>query len=187
MSPTRWALALSMIALAAVPRLSRAQNAAPADTASPPPAAPADVASADAIMHAVYDVISGPAGPRDWQRFASLFVPGARLIPTVRPKDSTAPHVAVMTPQEYAQRAGGFFSKEGFYEREIGHTSETFGAITQRFSAYASRHAADDATPFARGINSFQLFNDGKRWYIVTIYWDDERSGEKIPTRYLDK
>jgi hypothetical protein len=30
--------------------------------AAPPPASPADVASLDAIMTAVYDVISGPAG-----------------------------------------------------------------------------------------------------------------------------
>src|SRR5579862_3492081 len=186
MPPTRWAIALSMIALATVPRLSRAQNAAAADTASPPPAAPADVASADAIIHAVYNVISGPAGPRDWQRFASLFVPGARLIPTRRMPNNPVPQVAVLSPQEYARVAGDHFSKEAFYESEIGHSSDTFGAITQRFSAYASRHAPDGA-PFARGINSFQLFNDGKRWYIVTIYWDDERSGEKIPAHYLDK
>ena len=46
------------------------------------PADPEDVASVDAIVAAVYDVISGPAGEaRDWDRFRSLFLPGARLIP----------------------------------------------------------------------------------------------------------
>jgi hypothetical protein len=53
------------------------------------------------------------------------------------------------------------------------------------FDAYASRNAPGDAKPFARGINSFQLFNDGKRWYIVTIYWDAERPENPIPARYL--
>ena len=49
---------------------------------------PSDVESVDAIVAAVYDVISGPAGQeRDWDRMRSLFVPGARLIPTFR--DST--------------------------------------------------------------------------------------------------
>ena len=137
-------------------------------------------------MHAIYDVISGPAGPRDWNRFYSLFAPGARLIPTRRMADST-PTIAAATPEEYAQRAGEYFSKNGFYEREIGRTVDTFGAITQIFSAYASRHEASDAKPFARGINSFQLFNDGKRWYVVTIYWDVERPGNPIPERYLDR
>ncbi len=47
------------------------------------PADPADVESVDAIIAAVYDVISGPAGQeRDWDRMRSLFIPGARLIPT---------------------------------------------------------------------------------------------------------
>ena len=49
------------------------------------PADPADVESIDAIITAAYDVISGPAGKkRDWDRERSLFIPGARLIPTTR-------------------------------------------------------------------------------------------------------
>ena len=49
-----------------------------------PVARPQDVSSADAIVAAVYDVISGPAGQkRDWNRFASLFYPGARLVPSI--------------------------------------------------------------------------------------------------------
>jgi hypothetical protein len=163
----------------------RAQAGSAQDSAAPPAAAkPADVASMDAILHALYDVISGPAGPRDWQRFRSLFAPGARLIPTRH--DSTG-HItlAVMTPDEYATRAGKAFLTRSFYERQIGQTVDTFGAITQVFSAYASRKAPDDATPFARGINSIQLFNDGTRWYVVTIYWDAERQGLTIPPQYL--
>jgi hypothetical protein len=144
----------------------------------------ADVGSAEAVVHAAYDVISGPAGQRDWNRFYNLFAPGARLIPTR--KDSTGLHLAPVTPEEFAKQASAYFDKKPFYEKEIGHTSESFGAISQVFSAYASRNAPDDPKPFARGINSFQLFNDGHRWYIVTIYWDDEeRSGQTIPSRFL--
>ena len=44
---------------------------------------PKDVASLDAIMKAIYDVISGDAGkPRDWDRFRALFHKDARLIPS---------------------------------------------------------------------------------------------------------
>jgi hypothetical protein len=181
MTPTRWALALSCLAL--VP--CQAQSTQP-DTASPVrAAAEADVKSMDAIMHAIYDVISGPAGPRDWNRFYSLFMPGARLIQTGRAKPDSTPHLTVMTPQQFAERAGEYFAKNSFTEGEISRKVDTFGAVTQLFSTYASRHEASDAKPFARGINSFQLFNDGKRWYVVTIYWDDEHPGNSIPERYL--
>ena len=163
---------------------SQAQGTPAAEPAAPP-AAPADVKSMTAVIHAAYDVISGPAGTRDWNRFYSLFAPGARLIRTLH--DSTGPaHLQPLTPHEFATAAGEFFSKNPFYESEIGRESNTFGAVTQAFSAYQSKHAPGDPKPFARGINSFQLFNDGTRWYIVTIYWDDEqKSGSAIPERYL--
>src|SRR5271163_290086 len=41
---------------------------------------PADVSSPDAILAATYDVISGPAGDRNWNRMRSLFHPSARLV-----------------------------------------------------------------------------------------------------------
>lgn len=145
----------------------------------------ADVDSIGGILRAAYDVISGPAGHRDWDRFYGLFAPDARLIQTQRDSTSHVAHLVSMTPQDFAKRAGDYFAANSFYEGEIGRTVNTFGAITQVFDAYASRHEANDAKPFARGINSFQLFNDGARWYIVTIYWDDERSGHTIPGRYL--
>jgi len=45
-----------------------------AEIASTPAAVPTDVATIDAIIHAAYDVISGPAGQaRDWNRERSLF------------------------------------------------------------------------------------------------------------------
>jgi hypothetical protein len=174
-------IAALVVALAA-PLPMWAQAAAPTDSV-PPVAAPADVQSMDAIIHAVYDVISGPPGQRNWPRFYSLFLPGAHLVPSHR--DSTGVHVRFATPQQYAQVAGKYFTGHGFYETEIGRETNTFGAVTQVFSAYASRNAPNDANPFQRGINSYQLFNDGKRWYIVSIFWDNETPTNPIPTQYL--
>ncbi|HWZ59110.1 MAG TPA: hypothetical protein VNW46_09060 [Gemmatimonadaceae bacterium] len=177
---------ISIVALVGMPAVATAQSAAPApaDSTPTPVAKASDVGSMDAILTELYAVISGPAGPRDWDRFYSLFAPGARLIPTRR--DSTgATHIVPLTPREYAQHAGQVFAKQSFYEHEIGREVNTFGAVTQVFSAYASRHEASDPKPFARGINSIQLFNDGTRWYVVTIYWDSERPGTTIPEQYL--
>jgi hypothetical protein len=148
---------------------------------------PKDVASQDAILAALYDVISGPAGKkREWDRFRSLFVPGARLIPTgVGPDGKT--RIRTMSPDEYATATGSRLEQSGFFEKEIARTAETYGNVTQAFSTYESRHAAADEKPFARGINSIQLYYDGTRWWVVTIYWDSERPGNEIPARFLKK
>ena len=54
-----------------------------AQTTETQEANPADVASVDAIMKVVYDLISGDAGQkRDWDRFRTLFHKDARMIPT---------------------------------------------------------------------------------------------------------
>jgi hypothetical protein len=146
-----------------------------------------DVASIDAIIAALYDVISGPAGQkRDWDRFNSLFVAGARLIPTGRTPQGGVRH-RVMTPQEYAAMSGPVLEERGFFEREIGRTMERFGNVAHVFSAYDSRNAQADPQPFARGINSIQLLQDGERWWVVTIFWDSERADNPIPAQYLNR
>ena len=154
-------------------------------TNTPPAADPKDVASIDAILAALYDVISGPAGqPRNWARMRSLFLPGARLIPTARHPDGTT-IARVLDVDGYVERASKAFEQQGFYERGVANRVEQFGQIAHVFSTYESRHDPKDAQPFARGINSIQLVNDGKRWWIVTIFWQAEDAQTPLPQKYL--
>jgi len=153
---------------------------------APKEANPADVATLDAIMKAVYDVISGDAGaPRDWDRFRSLFHKDARLIPTGKNAQTGVVGARALTPDDYVQRASANFAKEGFFEREKARRVDMYGNIAQVFSTYESFHSLTDAKPFMRGINSFQLLNDGKRWWVVTIYWQGETPETPIPKQYL--
>ena len=156
---------------------------ATAPGATAPSARPGDVDSIEHIIAAVYDVISGPAGPRDWDRFRSLYYPGARMIPSRR-DDKGAITARVSSPDEYAVRAQDFFSKEGFFENSISNRVETWDHIAHVWSTYESRHAKGEK-PFARGINSFQLFNDGTRWWILTVYWESEDAAHPLPEKYL--
>jgi hypothetical protein len=184
---------------------ARAQNPPPAPPASapsaPPPAAPSqtpaspaaqvpaadpkDVATMDSIVAALYDVISGPAGQkRNWDRFRSLFYPGARLIPTGRrPSGETVARVG--SPEDYITRSSPLLEQNGFFEREISRRTEKFGNIAHLFSTYESRHKAEDEKPFARGINSIQLWNDGKRWWVLTVFWQGEDEKTPLPAEYL--
>ena len=188
----KWtATALLALGLALGPQLcaqdqSKSQTSpAPQATPAPPAAKPADVASPDAILAAVYEVISGPAGQaRDWDRFRSLCLPGARLVPTGPKKEGSGYFARTMTPDEYVARATPFFEKEGFYEKEAARRMERYGNIVQVFSTYESRHDPKE-TPFARGINSFQLFFDGTRWWVVTVFWQAETTENPIPKEFL--
>jgi hypothetical protein len=140
-----------------------------------------DTHSIEAIVRALYETISGPAGaPRDWERFRSLLFPGARLVRTFIAEDGT-PRALAMDARAYEENTSDFFRREPFYETEVARRLERFGNVAHVFSVYESRHAPDDATPFARGINSIQLLHDGHRWWVVSVLWDSEREGNPIP------
>ena len=152
-----------------------------------PAANPADVSSMDGILKAVYDVISGEAGQqRDWNRFRTLFHPNARMIPTGKNPATGVVGARAFTPDEYIKRSEPIMLKEGFFEREKARRVETFGAVTHVFSTYEAFHKANDKTPFMRGINSIQLLNDGKRWWVLTIMWQAETPETPLPKKYLE-
>jgi hypothetical protein len=146
----------------------------------------ADVASIDAIITAAYDGISGPAGKkRDWDRERSLYYPGARLIPTAKPGENDGLAPKILDVNGFIARVEPYFAEHGFYEKEIARRTEQFGQIAHVWSTYESRHDPEDAKPLMRGINSIQLFHDGSRWWIVTIYWQQENAAHPIPEKYL--
>jgi len=173
-------LAAALILACAAPVAAQTPPAPPVSTA-----APADVATPEAIVAALYDVISGDAGvERDWDRFRSLFHPTARLTPSgVSPEGIGI--ARAITPDEYIERSGPFLMREGFHEREIASRSERFGHMVHVWSTYDSVHSLSDPAPFMRGINSIQLFHDGTRWWVLTVYWLAETPATPIPAEYL--
>ena len=187
----RLTICLFLLACASAPQSAETpRTQAPTPTMVPVPATapaarPADVASAEAIITALYDVISGgPNQNRDWDRFRSLFTSGARLIVGAPSPDGSVPS-RNMTVEEYVVMADPFLKRDGFWEREIASRVERYGNVAHVFSTYESRVKSADAPPFSRGINSIQLVTNGERWWVVTILWDFERPGNPIPAQYL--
>ncbi|HEV2130001.1 MAG TPA: hypothetical protein VGR27_02805 [Longimicrobiaceae bacterium] len=180
------AMLMSVLCLSSPERLL-AQAAQPtAETPviqSVPAANPADVASIEAIVGALYDVISGPVGQqRDWNRMRSLFIPGGRLMPTgLRAGGATG--IRLLEVNDYIALSGPVLERMGFQEREIARRVEQFGHIAHVFSTYEGRAEADGMV--VRGINSIQLLNDGSRWWVVSVYWQAERPDSPLPEKYL--
>ena len=191
-------ISLSLGLLAAAPAVAQEQNAAgkearkvAPDAAKPiaaPSAKPDDVKSLDAIVAAFYEVISGDAGvKRDWDRFRSLFYRGARMIPTGKNMKTGKVGAGIASPEDYIKANQGFLEGEGFHQLELGRHVDSYGTITQVFSAYEARTKLTDEKPFLRGINSIQLLNDGTRWWLLSVAWAPETPDNPLPEKLIKK
>lgn len=180
MRTTLTAALLAGLTLAAAPAAAQQQpNPFVVVTEAAVPANPADVASLDAIMAAVYDVISGPAGERrDWNRMRSLFTANGRLMPKV------GAGLRSGSVDDYINSSGPLLEERGFFEREIARRVEQYGDIAHVFSTYEARQT-ENGPVFMRGINSFQLVRHGGRWWVVSIMWQAESPQNPIPQNYL--
>lgn len=141
-----------------------------------------DVASPDAIIEALYDIVSGPAGKRNWQRLRSLFLPGARMIP-IGKRVHGGGELRIMTVDEWIEDISPYFSEHDFWEKEVMRHADRFGNLIQAFSTYEAREQPD-GTAIARGINSIQLVFNEKRWWIANMVWDNESRENPIPEEY---
>ena len=176
---------VALIVLAACAPVPQPGGPGPAPgTAEQPAARAEDVATIDGIVAALYDVISGGVGePRDWDRMRSLFHPDGRLIAT-GPAQDGGHRMQAMDVEGYIAGSGDALVEIGFVEREIGRTTERWGNIAHLFSSYEAFRGAE-TEPFLRGINSIQLWNDGSRWWILTVLWEPETPDNPLPPRYL--
>lgn len=144
---------------------------------------PGDVESLDAIVAALYDVISGPTGQaRDWDRMRSLFLPTARLIPVQRNAAGEVAYRAI-TVDEYVEGAGPGIEAMGFREHEVARRVDAFGDVAHVFSTYEGFREGDEE-PFLSGLNSIQLIFDGSRWWIASLAWSPTRPDLPIPPEY---
>lgn len=143
-----------------------------------------EFATLDDTIGALYACISGPIGaPRDFDRMRRLFAPDARLIPTGPRRDGSHAH-SMISVDDYIARSGDQLVSMGFRETEIARRVDRFGNIAQVFSTYETWRG-EETKPFMRGINSIQAVFDGKRWWILNVFWQQESAATPIPAEYL--
>jgi len=144
----------------------------------------ADVTTVDGIINTLYDSISGPKGQkRQWERTKTLGIPSVQFVMAVTTKNGSI-STKTLTFSDYVNWVNDYFLKNGFVEKELGRKVTKYGNIAHVLSSYESRHEVGGKV-IARGVNSIQLFFDGKRWWIVSILWDSEREGNPIPQALL--
>lgn len=152
--------------------------------AQQPAADPADVGTIEDIVRVSYEVISGPPGtPRQWRRDSTLYAPGA-MFHSLDEDERGSVSVTSMTPEEFRRRTDKGFVRNGLIEYEIGSQVERFGHVAQVRSVYAMRQT-EQGPVIGRGVNYFQLYWDGTRWWIAGMVWDDERENNQIPRGWV--
>lgn len=145
-----------------------------------------NVGTLDGIIKAYYDVVTVKKGQMpSYERDSSLHVPAAMVGATGRNKEG---HIIMhtMTLKRYHELSDAGLAKDGFDEHEISRKVEKFGAMYHVWSTYETRNVAGGPI-IGRGINSIELYYDGKRFWILGWFYDDERKDNPLPKEYLPK
>ena len=133
---------------------------------------PQDVASPDAIIRRAYELLSGRA-PGPWSAFhaSQSRTSVARLIPLERSAEGKLA-ARVLAPDEFIASRSPFLAQQDFYEWETARREDRFGAFAHVWSNYDAAVAMRGTPIIRRGVNSIQLWNDGARWWILSVLWD---------------
>ncbi|WP_164116585.1 hypothetical protein [Sphingorhabdus sp. Alg239-R122] len=138
----------------------------------------------DDIMRALYECISGPPDGQDWARERTLYHNDALI---TRTRVEEGQHVAYTFDIEgFIAATKPMLAGRSFYEIETARKTQRFGQIAHVFSAYEARETPGSNDIVFRGINMVHLWNDGLRWWIMSIIWDNEREGVSIPAHWFD-
>lgn len=172
----------------ALPAAATAQeSAAPAW----PEARPEDVASIDALLRASYETLNrAPGEDFDWERYRSLRLPGAIVLPNA---EQSGGSFAPRTVDEHVSRIERAYAESGFIgsDRDRGFAEEEIHRVVRRYGDVAHVESTYTKRPYdarevaGRGVNFYTLVFDGERWWITAAAWDEENGAGPIPDDYL--
>jgi hypothetical protein len=135
---------------------------------------------------ALYEVISAPAGERNWDRVRPLYHTAARMVRT-GVNDDASPIARVMSLDDYIDNVEELLTGVAFRETELSHDARIFGNVAQLASVYEFHWHSRTGKREGRGVNFFTLIFDGDRWQIMSIVWDNERKGISLDESGLSK
>jgi len=137
--------------------------------------APSFASDLNAIVPALYDIVSGDAGSeKNWSLMQSLFVEGAIITPVFH--ENQQPTTNPMSVDNFIELNKKVSKNINFYESEVKSRVFQYGHMATILSHYESRNKIG-AKPYSEGVNSFQLLNDGNTWCVVSVTWDSDKGG----------
>jgi hypothetical protein len=144
-----------------------------------------NVSSIDNIVTSVYKVVSGEKGEdRNWELHRTIFHPEAQIV-TNYINDQGDYKILFNDVEQYVDNYKEYFKENNLHEVDVNRKIEIFGNLAHVLSTFESYRKPDDSTPYKQGMASIQLYNDGKRWWIISMYYKNETEKDRIPEKYL--
>jgi len=131
----------------------------------------------DDIIARMYAGVCFEAGQRpDWKTEDEIFAPGARM---VRVNDDGVFAFDLESYRRDFDRMIDSGEMPSFWEGEIWRETHVFGDVAHVLSAYETRRSRGGPL-LNRGVNSIQLFKQGRRWWVSAMIWRREGREVKI-------
>lgn len=144
-----------------------------------------NISSIENIISSIYEVVSGSKGEeRNWELMRTIFHPEARLILNYTNKEGES-MLYSYSVEDYISTFAEGLTQSDLYEKDVKNEIDLFGNMAQVFSTYKSYRSKDYEQPFKKGMASIQLYNDGNRCWVLSMYWKNETAQEKVPEKYL--
>jgi hypothetical protein len=122
----------------------------------------------------------------DFSKFENFFLKDANIVILEKPKNyKIANEKNSFTVEEYFNNVKLESSNNGCWVKEVSNQSHSFGGMTHIFSVIEIRKNESDITPVFYILNSFQLVNNGRRLYIVSLHQKIRRAYRNITNRQL--
>ena len=131
------------------------------------------------LTRQLYEIISAPHDQRDWDSVRPLFHPRATVVRTGQ-DDSGQAFALAMSYDEYIANVTELLEGVSFKEIELCQDATVFGNVARLASVYEYSYQGESRTDSGRGVNFFNLVNDGSGWQILSIVWDNERPGVSL-------
>jgi hypothetical protein len=179
---TRWVVGICAMGMLAIALGALGQTKAKAQINVPVVAARAeDVGSIEAIVRADYECISGGVGvARQWARDLTLYDANARFFQVVKDAKSGGVKISSPTWQGFTDESDAEMVKGGFSEHELAHKIYRYGNVATVLSSYEGKISSTGEV-VGRGVNIYQVYYAGGRWWISSISWDAEQLINEVP------
>ena len=131
------------------------------------------------LMESFFDAVSFETGRKPaYASIHALFIDAGLLIKNSGATPEISSVRQFIEPRQASVDAGELTR---FHEAELSETTELFGNVAHRFSAY-TKSGTLKGVPFeARGMISTQFVLTPAGWRISAMAWDDERPGLVLP------
>lgn len=139
----------------------------------------------DALAAAFFQAVSfEPGGAPPYGSIHGLFIDAGLLIKNTASTPEISTVAQFIAPRQALVDSGALTR---FKEWELSETTQVFGNIAHRYSAYGKAGTQDGKAFEARGVISTQFIKTPGGWKMSAMAWDDERPGLSLPAELLSR